>query len=462
MTVPSNNNIDTKYKEGKVHISKEAFRNMITHVLRFGNAALENSVEVMGICLGKLHPNGKDILLLNAIPISHGTQISNGFSQEELDTFKKIETPYLNQNLHTVGWYHSHPGWGLFFSDIAIKNHRIFQNEQRPYAFCIIFDHTLMGQEDSLGFEAYRLDNFVDPMNKEHHKVVVEIEIPNTLEYFKWIQKFVEDIHKKEPIMIKEYKELDGTAPSDLQEIPKSEMEINDLEINEVDQTIKPIISGFQEGSSRFSDIFAKIFEVQIANWSNDINQGTTRGTELLTKTVTQMKDKISVGINNIESWFNRNLDEIVDGFKGQFHHYIDTRIESQKELVRQTFEMKEDVIKNYNSSVDENLNSLTSEMSEKTKELTDKIKNTLLQSSKLEELIKNSSDNLLKISDETDIITKNIKKDIETNSSDFEQSILNEIKKLNNELNSVKAAYSKMNNTIKNFQKIAESLKEF
>jgi len=355
-----------------------------------------------------------------------------------------------------------HPGWGLFFSDIAIKNHRIFQNEQRPYAFCIIFDHTLMGQEDSLGFEAYRLDNFVDPMNKEHHKVVVEIEIPNTLEYFKWLQKFVEDIHKKEPIMIKEYKELDGTAPSDLQEIPKSEMEINDLEINEVDQTIKPIISGFQEGSSRFSDIFANIFENQIANWSNDINQGTTRGTELLTKTVTQMKDKISVGINNIESWFNRNLDEIVDGFKGQFHHYIDTRIESQKELVRQTFEMKEDVIKNYNSSVDENLNSLTSEMSEKTKELTDKIKNTLLQSSKLEELIKNSSDNLLKISDETDIITKNIKKDIETNSSDFEQSILNEIKKLNNELNLVKAAYSKMNNTIKNFQKIAESLKEF
>jgi len=77
MTVPSNNNIDTKYKEGKVHISKEAFRNMITHVLRFGNAALENSVEVMGICLGKLHPNGKDILLLNAIPIFHGTQISS-------------------------------------------------------------------------------------------------------------------------------------------------------------------------------------------------------------------------------------------------------------------------------------------------------------------------------------------------------------------------------------------------
>ena len=462
MTVPSNSNNNTKFKEGKVHISKEAFRNMITHVLRFGNAALENSVEVMGICLGKVQPNGKDILLLNAIPIFHGTHISNGFSQEEIDTFKKIEAPYINQNLHIVGWYHSHPGWGLFFSDIAIKNHRIFQNEQKPYGFCIVFDHTAMGKENNLGFEIYRLDNFLDPMNKEHHKVVVEVEIPNTLDYFKWIQKFIEDVHKKEPIMIKEYKELNGTAPSDLQEIPKSDMEISDLEKNEVNQDIKPIISGFQESSSRFSDIFAKIFETQIATWSDDINQGTTKGTELLRKTVTQMKDKISVGINNIESWFNRNLDEIMDGFKEQFHQYIDKRVESQKGLVRQIFHMKEDVIKNYNLNLDENFNSLTSEMNNKTKELSEKINNTLLQSSKLEELIKNSSDKLSEISDETDNITKNIKKEIETKSSDFEQSILDEIKKLNIELNSVKDAYSKMNNTIKNLQKIANNLKEF
>ncbi len=462
MTIPSNNNKDPKFKEGKVHISKEAFRNMITHVLRFGNAALENSVEVMGICLGKLQPNGKDIFLLNAIPIFHGTHISNGFSQEELDTFKKIEALYINQNLHVVGWYHSHPGWGLFFSDIAIKNHRIFQNEQKPYGFCIVFDHTLMGKENNLGFETYRLDNFMDSMNKEHHKVVVEVEIPNTLDYFKWIQKFVEDIHKKEPIMIKEYKELNDTAPSDLQEIPKSELEIINLEKNEVNQDIKPIISGFQESSSRFSDIIENIFETQIANWSNDINQGAIKGTELLSKTVTQLKDKISVGMNNIESWFNRNLDEIMDEFKGQFNHYINKRIESQKKLVGQTFHMKEEVIKNYNSNLDENFNSLTSEMNDKTKELSDKINNTLSHSSKLEELIKNSSDNLSKISDEAEIITKNIKKEIETKSSDFEQSILNEIKKLNSELNSVKDAYSKMNNTIKNLQKVANNLKEF
>ena len=56
----------SNFNDGKIIISKEAFRNIITHVLRFGNDALENSVEVVGICMGKIAPNEKDILLVNA------------------------------------------------------------------------------------------------------------------------------------------------------------------------------------------------------------------------------------------------------------------------------------------------------------------------------------------------------------------------------------------------------------
>jgi len=66
--------------DGKVIITKEAFRNMITHVLRFGNEGLETSVEVMGVCMGKKASNGKNIEVVNAIPLTHGTQIENDFS----------------------------------------------------------------------------------------------------------------------------------------------------------------------------------------------------------------------------------------------------------------------------------------------------------------------------------------------------------------------------------------------
>jgi len=461
MSVPLKNNNNTKFKEGKVHISKEAFRNMITHVLRFGSDALENSVEVMGICLGKVQPNGIDIVLENAIPINHGTQVSNGFSQEDLATFNKIEEHYISQNLHIVGFYLSHPGWGLFFSDIGIKNHRYFQNEQKPYGFCIVFDHTIMGKDTNLGFEIYRLDNYLDQMAKEYHKVQYEVETPNTLDYFKWIQKFVEDTQKREPILIKEFNELIDTPPSDLQEIPKSEIEMAVLKKREGHSVMKPIISGFHEGSSQFSEIFANIFETQVGNWTEDVNQGTLSGTELIRDSLTQMKEKVESGFTKLDSWINRNINEIMDGFKGQFYQDIDKRIQAQKELVSQSSTTKDDIISNYNANLDENFNNLTQEIENKTKGLSDNLEKTFLMTSKIEGLISNSSEKISKITDDTSTISNNIKNGIEANLIPFEQIINAEIVKLNEDLNGVKDNYSKIRNIVKKLQKEATNLKE-
>ena len=461
MSVPLKNDKNANFKEGKVHISKEAFRNMITHVLRFGNDALENSVEVMGICLGKLQPNGIDVVLANAIPIMHGTQVSNGFSQEDLATFKKIEEHYISQDLHIVGFYLSHPGWGLFFSDIGIKNHRYFQNEQKPYGFCIVFDHTIMGKDNNLGFEIYRLDNYLDQMAKEHYKVDFEVEIPNTLDFFKWVQKFVEDTQKREPILIKEFNELIDTAPNDLQEIPKSEIEMAVLKKREDYDNIKPIISGVQEGSSKFSEIFANIFETQVGNWSKDVNQGALNGTELIRDSLAQITDKVALGFSKLESWLERNLNEIMDGFKGHFYQFTDKRILAQKELVNQVSDIKDEIINNYNTNLDENFNNLTTEIENKTKGLSDKIEKTLFTTSKIQELISKSSEKISRITDDTSIISNNIKSGIETNSSQFEQKISTEIEKLNIELKQIKDNYSKISESVKKLQKVANNLRE-
>ncbi|MFX1337064.1 MAG: hypothetical protein ACFFDK_00490 [Promethearchaeota archaeon] len=462
MSVPLKDENKSKFKQGKVHISKEAFRNMITHVLRFGSNALENSVEVMGICLGKVQPNGIDVILVNAIPINHGPQVSNGFSQENYITFKKIEEHYTSQDLHIVGFYLSHPGWGLFFSDIGLKNHRFFQTEQKPYAFCIVFDHTLMGKEENLGFEIYRLDNYLDQMAKDHHKVTYELEPPNTLDYYKWIQKFVEDTQKREPILIKEFNELIDTAPSDLQEIPKSEIEMAILKKREGQSVMKPIISGFQEGSSQFSEIFSTIFETHVGDWTEDVNQGTLNGSELIRDSLTHMKEKVTSGFDKLDGWLNRNLNEIVDGFKGQFYQEIDKQLQAQKELVSQSSNTKSEIISNYDSNLNKNFKNLTTEIENKTQELSDSLKKASLKTSEIDELIKNSSQKISKITDNTNTISNNIKTGINGGFTSFEQMIDSEIKKLNDELNRIKEDYSKISNFIKKFQNVANNLKEF
>ena len=459
MSLPSSNK--TNFKEGKVHISKEAFRNMITHVLRFGSKALENSVEVMGICLGKVLPNGIDVALINAIPIKHGAQVSNGFSPEDRTTFKKIEEHYTSQDLHIVGFYLSHPGWGLFFSDIGIKNHRYFQNEQIPHGFCIVFDHTIMDMEGNLGFEIFRLDNYLDQMAKEHHKVKYELEPPDTLEYFKWIQKFVEDTQKREPILIKEFNELIDTPPSDLQEIPKSEIEMAVLKERKRHGVMKPIISGFQEGTSHFSDIFANIFETQVDPWAKDVNQGTLDGSVLIRDSLTQMKEKVSSGFIKLDSWLNRNLNEIVDGFKEQFYQDIDKRIQSQKELVSHSSKTKDDIMSNYNTNIEANFNNLTNKIENKSKTLTDNLDQTLRITSKMDEMITNSSEQITKITDYATNLSTNIKNGVEAHLTPVEQQMSDKIKELSNDLNGLKDDYSKISNIIKKLSKTVNSLKE-
>ena len=96
----------SNFNDGKIIISKEAYRNMITHVLRFGNEALENSVEVVGICIGKVAPNEKDMILVNALPIAHGENVLLGFTQDYKAVLNKIEERFIHQELKIIGWYH--------------------------------------------------------------------------------------------------------------------------------------------------------------------------------------------------------------------------------------------------------------------------------------------------------------------------------------------------------------------
>ncbi|TFG06635.1 MAG: hypothetical protein EU539_07060, partial [Promethearchaeota archaeon] len=224
---PESNKTDTKDKN-KVIISKEAFRNMLTHVLKHGNKNLDNDSEVMGVCLGKVDPNGKNTRLINAIPLIHGQKVSSGFSPTILDNFKMIEKNYMNQSLKIVGLYVSNLDWGLFLTDTYKRNLRYIQNEENPNGFIIVFDYTEMDKDENLGFEIYRLDNFADERSEDYHEVEYELEIPNTLDFFKWVKRFVEDSQRKSPTLIKEYHQMTEEVPKDLQEIPKSDQLLQD------------------------------------------------------------------------------------------------------------------------------------------------------------------------------------------------------------------------------------------
>ncbi|MFX0040674.1 MAG: hypothetical protein ACFFCY_14730 [Promethearchaeota archaeon] len=446
---------NNKSNEEKILIKKEAFRNMVTHVMRFASVVLENSVEVLGICLGKYNDTENRLIIENAIPISHGEKVEVGFDKEILELFTQIQKKYSSQ---LIGYYHSHPSWGLYLSESDQTNIQFFQNEKFPQGFCIVFDHTLMGLGDKFGFDIFRLDDYTK--TDKYSSVSYEIEIPSTLEYFKWIQKFMEDFQKKSPILIKEINEFVDKVPEDLQEIPTSENLEHIKEELEKFPERTSIISGFKQGSEQFSEIFIHTLQNQIGDWINDIDLGSTRGTEYITKAVDKMKQAVVSGLSKVTGWFNKTLNEALYEFKNSVYKYIDTRIEEHKQFTEEISEVKKTLVNNLNILIENKIKNIEMEiegLANRTIQQLDETKEINLRNEKkLDELEKH----LNTINNQLNTFTEDIEKKFETSINPFKTNIDDKIKKLSAELEPFKNNYSEIRILLEKLQKIITSFR--
>jgi proteasome lid subunit RPN8/RPN11 len=455
-----NENYDIS-KEGKVIISKEAFRNMITHVLRFGNEELENSVEVLGICLGKKVENTNNVRVVNAIPLFHGTKAEIGLSADEYKSIgiHKIEERYESQGISIVGWYHSHPGWGLYYSESDIKHHQFYQNGKKPLGFGIVFDYTLMNKEGELGLEVYRLDDYLDNFNTQYHVVEYELEKPNTLEYFKWVQKFSEDLQKKAPILIKEINEITEKVPENLQEIPSQGS--HEAQVESKDQKLDSFISGVQQGTSQFSKIFMDVFKDQLTNWSEDVNHGALKGTEQIAKSISQMKEKTSLGLDKIERWFELTLAEILNESKKKFANYIDKHLIIQEELKNQFTQTKTEISTTLNSELQNKSKDLLSNIESKTELLSEKLQATETLYNKINNLVNISSEKTSKVSDQIKETYDKFPGKIHDTLEPLGQDLKKKVENISNELSEIKKTHEKMEKTINKLQTVINELNE-
>lgn len=437
-------------KKGKIFIKKEAFRNMVTHVLRFGSDALEKSVEVMGICIGKYDSVEDKVIMENAVPITHGDKVEIGFDKDMYELFTQIEKKYSSD---LIGYYHSHPSWGLYLSESDLKNLQYFQNEKFPYGFAIVFDHTLMGKDGDLGFEIYRLDDYSKV--EKFHQTPFEIEIPTTLEYFKWVQKFLEDFQKKTPILIKEMNEFVEQVPGELQEIPISdEAQISEEKVEEHPQ-IAPIISSLQLGSEKFSEIFMDMFTSQMGDWIDSITQGTSKGPEYISKAVNKMKEAISSGLVKVDNWFKKTLNDTVNEFKNSVSKYVDKRIEDNKGFTEDITDAKDNLIKNLNTLIDDKIKKLNNEMEILADSTKEKLQETKQINLKIEELIKNLNAQVTTTDNYVNKLTQDIEKKIINSITPLQTNLNEKIEKLSTELQPFKDSYSEISTLLEKLQKI-------
>ncbi|MHA1231839.1 MAG: tetratricopeptide repeat protein [Candidatus Helarchaeota archaeon] len=144
-------------EKGVIIIREKVYRMIALHALFYANREIPRSEwkEIYGLLVGRL--DGDDVYITDAIPITSGTKYEVKFEDEHYSKAAEIDSIAASKNLFIVGWYHSHPGIGLFLSHTDVINHLGYQSVN-PKAIALVFDFTEITELDP-GFKIFKLDN---------------------------------------------------------------------------------------------------------------------------------------------------------------------------------------------------------------------------------------------------------------------------------------------------------------
>ncbi|MHA1883614.1 MAG: hypothetical protein ACXAAI_02085 [Promethearchaeota archaeon] len=435
----------------KIAVEPDAFIRMITHVLKYGNEALEESVEVMGVCIGKITEEENLIELVNILPIQHGIQVSTGFTREDIELFSQLDKEYEEKGLGIIGWYTSRPGWGLDFTDITIQNHKFFQTDKNPHGFIIIFDHSLLGdQVEDLGFKVYTLKDY--KKSNEYLSVTCEIGKPNTLGFFKWVQKFVEDSQRLSPVLIKELKDQ---SLKELQEIPQSKEDLVSESITDYSAEVEQVFSGFRNGISTLNETINEPYTNYFKNWVGDLTHGTLKGMEYLSGSLNQLKNTVTDGLRDVQKFFNTTFSEISQLFKKNITEYINNRVQGEQGLKVEISSIIDKMIEELKENLDKQIEDGFNLIEEKLNVIQANLESNNDFRSKLTELTSGISTLVASSEEEIKTLKTNLEQDITNIIAPIRAQFEEKFDELDSELNPTKESYSEISSLLEKLQKL-------
>ncbi|MBN1214878.1 MAG: hypothetical protein JXA99_05480 [Candidatus Lokiarchaeota archaeon] len=176
--------------EKAVVIQAEVYKTIILYASRYANSAIPPSEwkEIYGVLIGYIDDDFVHVERAEALTFGHDTDVH--LDNRHYTFIAQIDEELYNEGKknHIVGWFHSHPNLGLFFSDVDLRNHLFFQTHKDGIG--LVFDHTLLGKKKiekvegtphtiskyDTGFEIYRITDITmnpdDPKFSENYHSV--------------------------------------------------------------------------------------------------------------------------------------------------------------------------------------------------------------------------------------------------------------------------------------------------
>jgi len=349
----------------KVIIKWRAYVKMLKHVLRFGSMAKPKSQykEVMGMLIGHLADQPgliKDVIIEDAVPISHGGHIEVAFKPEDYGSFSIIDSQFADRGWFTVGWYHSHPGLSCFFSAVDIRNQMGWQGPNNS-AIGIVWDHTrLENIEGDMGFEIYRLDDPQNPMT-DYHKINWVVEPPDDLKfYFEGIIDLINNIKREEPPIL------------ELNEVPDvfGDFEVpgqSELMSKEPELEFKEISESLKGGIEKISESFIKPLVNYINEWARSITQGITSKNVIMLQNLKNLRENLSKSMGDLQSWFKFALNDNLRNVWVEIDDKFEAETEKRKLLSKKMEELSNNLNKIISNAFDKAILDATAEILKKT-----------------------------------------------------------------------------------------------
>ncbi|NVM16920.1 MAG: hypothetical protein HWN80_04340 [Candidatus Lokiarchaeota archaeon] len=442
-------------ENGNIFIKMSAFKDMLSHVLRFANSSLDYNDQVLGFCLGSRDPNNNNINVSRAIPVTHGDTVELGFPEKVHKVLIQTKEEAKNENLELLGWYHSHPdSKSFFFSDVDKKNHLYFQNEQNPSAFGIVFDHSKLQKGSNFGLEAFRLEDTKKGEKSNTIKVKYEIEAPTSLDFYRWVQKLVEYGQTKNPIIIREKLEMNDQMPSDLQEIPMPVGELDsDIELKY--PSIEPVVEGVKKGLQNFSNLVLNNYKTELETWSMEFNDGALIGLNKISDSLAHMNLAINHGFEKVEKWIDINFKERIDEYKGKIEGYMKKRIEGQEELKTNIEKIKESLTGEINKNLEQSIESISQSIKKDLNETINKLYELSMQDKKIKERIENSTNQISNLTYVVENLSIDMLKGISAVNHPFEINLSTNYDKIISELELFNKGFFELEELIERLQSI-------
>ncbi len=172
--------------EVEVFFSPGAFKEIFLFSGRFANNSIPSDdwKEVYGFLVGKVvNRSGKECLLIKKmVPMIHGEKTEVYFNDEDYALSESIIEEIYNLGLFICGWYHTHPGFGLFLSKTDIINQLGFQSAFND-SVAVVFDFKKLTDTNN-GLKVFRLSDISKGVDSAFEEVPYQIDTSESNQSF--------------------------------------------------------------------------------------------------------------------------------------------------------------------------------------------------------------------------------------------------------------------------------------